>query len=206
MCWRASRTDKTHFLCLSHLICGTLEWQPEETNYRHGLDFYCDDDYMTILHLSKHIELYMYNGQLSLYIDHTLISLTLKMLLIRLLKFGRNNDISLKNFLNRTVSGKNAHLNNTWTVNFQMFKLVLEKAEEPEIKLPTSAGSLKKAREFQKNIYFCFTDYAKAFDCVDHNQLGKILKEMGIPDLLICLLRKLYVKITHQWWKMKTMS
>ena len=62
-----------------------------------------------------------------------------------------------------------------------MFKLVLEKAEEPEIKLPTSAGSSKKAREFQKNIYFCFIDYAKAFDCVDHNKLGKILKEMGTP-------------------------
>ena len=52
-----------------------------------------------------------------------------------------------------------------------MYKLVLEKAEEPEIKLPTSAGSSKKAREFQKNIYFCFIDYAKAFDCVDHNKL-----------------------------------
>ena len=50
-----------------------------------------------------------------------------------------------------------------------MFKLVLEKAEEPEIKLPTSAGSSKK-QEFQKNIYFCFIDYAKAFDCVDHNK------------------------------------
>ena len=73
-----------------------------------------------------------------------------------------------------------------WTVNFQMFKLVLEKAEEPEIKLPTSAGSSKKL-EFQKNIYFCFIDYAKAFDCVDHNQLWKILKEMGIPDHLISL-------------------
>ena len=69
-----------------------------------------------------------------------------------------------------------------WTVNFQMFKLVLEKAEEPEIKLPTSAGSWKKAREFQKNIYFCFTDYAKAFDCVDHKKLWKILKEMWTPD------------------------
>ena len=69
-----------------------------------------------------------------------------------------------------------------WTVNFQMFKLVFEKAEEPEIKLPTSAGSWKKQREFQKNIYFCFLDYAKAFDCVDHNKLWKILKEMGIPD------------------------
>ena len=51
---------------------------------------------------------------------------------------------------------------------------------------------IKKAREFQKNIYFCFTDYAKAFDCVDHNKLWKILKEMGIPDHLTCLLRNLY--------------
>ena len=67
-------------------------------------------------------------------------------------------------------------------MNFQMFKLVLEKAEEPEIKLPTSAGSSKRTREFQKNIYFCFIDYAKAFDCVDHNKLWKILKEMGISD------------------------
>ena len=78
-----------------------------------------------------------------------------------------------------------------WTVNFQMFKLVLEKAEEPEIKLPKSAGSLKK-QEFQKNIYFCFIDYAKAFDCVDHNKLWKILNEMGIPEHMICLLRNLY--------------
>ena len=58
-----------------------------------------------------------------------------------------------------------------------MFKLVLEKAEEPEIKFPKSVGLSK--REFQKNIYFCFIDYAKAFDCVDHNKLWKILKEMG---------------------------
>ena len=76
-------------------------------------------------------------------------------------------------------------------MNFQMFKLNLEKAEEPEINLPTSAGSWKK-QEFQKNIYFCFIDYAKAFDCVDHNKLWKILKEMGIPYHLICLLRNLY--------------
>ena len=63
-------------------------------------------------------------------------------------------------------------------MNFQMFKLVLEKAEEPEIKLPTSTGwNIEKAREFQKNIYFCFIDYAKAFDCVNHNKLWKILKE-----------------------------
>ena len=72
-----------------------------------------------------------------------------------------------------------------------MFKLVLEKVEEPEIKLPTSAGSAKK-QEFQKNIYFCSIDYAKAFDCVDHHKLWKILKEMGIPDHLTCLLRNLY--------------
>ena len=77
-------------------------------------------------------------------------------------------------------------------MNFQMFKLVLEKAEEPEIKLQISTGSSKKTREFQKNIYFCFIDYAKAFDCVDHNKLWKILKEMGISDHLTCLLRNLY--------------
>ena len=77
-------------------------------------------------------------------------------------------------------------------MNFQIFKLDLEKAEEPEIKLPTSVGSCKEQKEFQKNIYFCFTDYAKAFDCVDHNKLWKILKEMGISDHLTCLLRNLY--------------
>ena len=70
-------------------------------------------------------------------------------------------------------------------------KLDLEKAEEAEIKLPTSVES-EKAREFQKNIYFCFIDYAKAFDCVDHNKLWKIRKEMEIPDHLTCLLRNLY--------------
>ena len=63
-----------------------------------------------------------------------------------------------------------------------LFKLDLEKAEEPEIKLPTSVGSSKKQEEFQRNNYFCFTDYAKTFDCVDHNQLWKILKQMGIPS------------------------
>ena len=72
-----------------------------------------------------------------------------------------------------------------------MFKLVLEKAEEPEIKLPTSARS-SKSKEFQKNIYFCFIDYAKAFDSVDHKKLWKILQEMGISDHLTCLLRNLY--------------
>ena len=72
-----------------------------------------------------------------------------------------------------------------------MFKPDLEKAEEPEIKLPTSVGSSKK-QEFQKNIYFCFIDYAKAFDCVDHNKLWKILKEKGIPDHSTYFLRNLY--------------
>ena len=71
-----------------------------------------------------------------------------------------------------------------------MFKLDLEKAEEPEIKLSTSSGSLKKAREFQKTS--CFIDYAKAFDCVDHNKQWKILQKTGIPDHLTCLLRNLY--------------
>ena len=73
-----------------------------------------------------------------------------------------------------------------------MFKLVLEKAEEPEIKLPTSTGSRKRQESSRKNICFYFIDYAKAFDCVDHNKLWKILKEMGIPDQLTCFLRNLY--------------
>ena len=73
-----------------------------------------------------------------------------------------------------------------------MFKLILEKAEEPEIKLPTSVGLSKKQASSRKNIYFCFIDYAKAFDCVDHNKLWKILQVMKIPDHLTCLLRNLY--------------
>ena len=73
-----------------------------------------------------------------------------------------------------------------------MFSLALEKAEEPQIKLPTSAGSWKKQESSRKNIYFCFIDYAKAFDCVDHSKLWKILREMGIPDHLTGLLRNLY--------------
>ena len=72
-----------------------------------------------------------------------------------------------------------------------MFKLDLEKAEEPEIKLLPSVGKLRK-REFQKNIYFCFIDYPKTFDCVDHNKLWKILQKMEISDHLTCLLRNLY--------------
>ena len=70
---------------------------------------------------------------------------------------------------------------------------------------------IEKAREFQKNIYFCFIDYAKAFDCVDHNQLWKILREIGITDNLTCLLRNLYasqeatIRIGHEttdWFQM----
>ena len=75
-----------------------------------------------------------------------------------------------------------------------MFKLDLEKAEKTEIKLPKSVGSSKK-KEFQKNVYFFFIDYSKAFDCVDHNKLWKILKAMGIPTTWpasweICMLVK----------------
>ena len=72
-----------------------------------------------------------------------------------------------------------------------MYKLDLDKAEEPEIKLPTSVGLQKKQKEFQKNIYF-FIDYTKAFDCVDHNKQWKYLQEMGVSDHLTCLLRNLY--------------
>ena len=78
-------------------------------------------------------------------------------------------------------------------MNFLMFKLVLEKAEETEVKLPTSTGSWKKQQSSQKNIYFSFIDYAKAFDYMDHNKLWTILREMGIQDHLTCLLRNLSV-------------
>ena len=73
-----------------------------------------------------------------------------------------------------------------------MYKLDLEKAEGSEIKLQTFIGSWKQQENSRKNIYFCFTDYIKAFDCVDHNKLWKILREMGLPDHLICLLMNLY--------------
>ena len=79
-----------------------------------------------------------------------------------------------------------------WTINFQTFKLDLEKAEEPEIKLPTSVGSLTKQESSRKNIYFFFIVYTKTFDCMDDNKLWKILQEMGIPDHPTCLLRNLY--------------
>ena len=75
-----------------------------------------------------------------------------------------------------------------------MLKLDLEKTEEPEIKLPTSVGSSKKQKQesSRKKIYFCFINYAKAFDCVDQNKLWKILQEMGTPDHMSCILRNLY--------------
>ena len=76
-------------------------------------------------------------------------------------------------------------------MNFQMFKLVLEKAEEQRSNCQHPL-IIKKTKEFRKNIYFCFIDYTKTFDSVDHNKLWKILKEMGIPDHLTCLLRNLY--------------
>ena len=75
-------------------------------------------------------------------------------------------------------------------MNSLMFKLVLEKAEEPEVKLQHLLDH-GKSKRVPKNIYFCFIDCAKAFDCVDHNKLWKILKQMGIPDYLTCLLRNL---------------
>ena len=73
-----------------------------------------------------------------------------------------------------------------------MFKLDLEKAEETRDQIASIYWIIEKAREFQKNIYFSSIDYAKAFNCVDHNELWEILQEMGIPDHLICLLRNLY--------------
>ena len=73
-----------------------------------------------------------------------------------------------------------------------MVKLVLEKGRGTRDQIANIRWIMEKAREFQKNIYFCFLDYAKAFDCVDHNKLWKLLKEIGIPDHLPCLLRNLY--------------
>ena len=81
--------------------------------------------------------------------------------------------------------------NSMWTMNFQMFKLDLEKAEEPEIKLLTSIGSLKKQESSRKSSTSALLPMPKSC-CVDHNKLWKILQEMGIPDHLTCLLRNLY--------------
>ena len=80
-----------------------------------------------------------------------------------------------------------------WTENFQMYKLDLEMAGELEIRLPTFVASLRKQENSRKNIYFCFIDYTKAFDNVDHNKLWKVLKKMGIADHLTCSLRNLHV-------------
>ena len=93
-----------------------------------------------------------------------------------------------------------------------MFKLDLEKAEEPEIKFLTSTGSFKKQESSRKNIYFCFIDYAKAFDCVDHKKLWKILQEMGITEHLPCFLRNMYAgqeatvrtrHVTTDWFQIR---
>ena len=75
------------------------------------------------------------------------------------------------------------------------------KGRETKDQIANIHGIIKKAREYQKFIYFCFIDYAKAFDCVDHNKLWKILKEMGLPDHLTCLLRNLYAgqKAKLEW-------
>ena len=80
-----------------------------------------------------------------------------------------------------------------WTVNFQMFNQAgFRKGRGARDQIANIQWIIEKAREFQKNIYFCFIDYSKAFDCVDQNKLWKILKEMGIPNHLTCLQRNLY--------------
>ena len=86
-----------------------------------------------------------------------------------------------------SLSGNDPFLSCKCQISIQMFSL-----GESRDQIANICWIMEKAREFQKNIYFCFIDYAKAFDCVDHNKLRKILKEMGIPDHLTCLLRNLY--------------
>ena len=82
-----------------------------------------------------------------------------------------------------------------------MYKLDLDKADEPDIKLPVLARSWKKQENSRKKYLLCFTDYTKVFDCVNHNKLCKILKELGVPDYLTCLLRNLYaVEPDMQQW------
>ena len=79
-----------------------------------------------------------------------------------------------------------------WTKNFWIYKLDLKKGRRTRDQVANICWIIKKARELQKSIYFCFIEYAKSFDCVDQSKLWKILKEMGIPDHLTCLLRNLY--------------
>ena len=87
-----------------------------------------------------------------------------------------------------STNGEDMHKKSIWETRKEHAKFIPK--PEPEIKLPTSVGSLKKHKSSRKNI--CFTDYAKTFDCVDHNKRWKILKEIGIPDHLTCLLRNMY--------------
>ena len=82
--------------------------------------------------------------------------------------------------------------NSTWTVNFPDVQAGFRKHRGTRDQFANIRWIIEKARELQKTIYFCFIDYAKAFNCVDHNKLCKILQEMGIPDHLTCLLRNLY--------------
>ena len=79
-----------------------------------------------------------------------------------------------------------------WTKNFWIYKLDLKKGRRTRDQVANICWIIKKARELQKSIYFCFIEYAKSFDCVDQSKLWKVLKEMGIPDHLTCLLRNLY--------------
>ena len=89
------------------------------------------------------------------------------------------------------------------TENFQTYELDLEKAEETD-QIANISWVIENTRDFQKNIYFCFIDYTKAFDWLDHNKLLKILKEMGIPEHFTCLLRNLYADqeaIVRNWYE-----
>ena len=83
------------------------------------------------------------------------------------------------------------YVNSIWDMNFHV-QAGFRKGRGTRDQIANICWIIKKAREFQKNIYVCFIDYAKAFDCVDHNKLWKILREMGILDHLTCLLRNLY--------------
>ena len=103
----------------------------------------------------------------------------------------------MKKYMNRLFSWvliyKSLHKGRNWRGTKEPLESVKEKSEKADLKFNIQKTQImEKAREFQKNIYFCFIDYTKAFGCVDHNKLWKILKEMGIPDHLTCLLRNQY--------------